>query len=128
MGQNASALELSDDDRTEIKSKLKSVIDPLSAKMLETVKFYIVKKYHKIRNMRESTLPCLPKGRISIPLPEYKGWADKEGGAIKTWKKRYMVLKADLELVYYATEEDYGVDKKKGTFYLTGYQLVESLN
>lgn len=38
--------------------------------------------------------------------PVMQGWLSKEGGSIKTWKRRYFVLK-DGVLAYYKTESEF---------------------
>jgi len=41
----------------------------------------------------------------SLQPPDKDGWLTKQGGSIKTWKKRYFVLK-DKTLYYYKTQKD----------------------
>ena len=55
--------------------------------------------------------------------PQYSGWLTKQGGSIKTWKKRWCVLK-DNELWYYKNEGDV---KEQGTIVLDGYTIDEDV-
>jgi len=49
-------------------------------------------------------------GNIEIPAqslhpPDYDGYLTKQGGSIKTWKRRYFILK-EKTLYYYKTPKD----------------------
>lgn len=50
----------------------------------------------------------------------HAGWLTKRGGKIKSWKKRWFVLRDDLTLSYYKKE---GVEKSKaGTIDVRGFE------
>lgn len=53
----------------------------------------------------ESDLEKKRKKKMS-EKPIMQGWLSKEGGSIKTWKRRYFVLK-DGVLAYYKTESEF---------------------
>ncbi|OQS04369.1 hypothetical protein THRCLA_03380 [Thraustotheca clavata] len=46
---------------------------------------------------------------------DYMGWVYKQGSLVRSWKKRYMVLK-DKQLSYFDTENVTGSTKPKGSF------------
>eukprot|EP00698_Gefionella_okellyi_P005550 TRINITY_DN15058_c0_g1_i1.p1 TRINITY_DN15058_c0_g1~~TRINITY_DN15058_c0_g1_i1.p1 ORF type:complete len:1261 (-),score=433.54 TRINITY_DN15058_c0_g1_i1:71-3853(-) len=50
--------------------------------------------------------------------PQYTGWLTKQGGSIKTWKKRWCVLK-DNELTYFKTDKP--GQAAQGSILLDGY-------
>lgn len=64
-------------------------------------------------------------GKLSVPIRPFCGWVDKEGGAIKTWKRRWMVLTTDREMYYYTDLAAKDRGESKGSFSLEGYEIVE---
>lgn len=56
--------------------------------------------------------------------PQYGGWLTKQGGSIKTWKRRYCVLK-DNELWYYKNEVE--AKEPQGKIVLDGYSVDEEV-
>ena len=55
------------------------------------------KKQKKFGNIKVSAQSLAP--------PEKDGWLTKQGGSIKTWKKRYFILKDNI-LYYFKTPKD----------------------
>ena len=50
------------------------------------------------------------------------GWLFKQGGVIKSWHKRWFVIKGD-QLLYYTNQDE---TKQMGTIFLPGKKVVET--
>jgi len=62
-------------------------------------------------------LPTITADKIE--KPEMQGWLTKQGGRIKTWKRRWFVLKDGC--MYYFSNPTNALTK--GAFYLQGYDI-----
>jgi len=69
------------------------------------------------RNHKIKKMPNLPPATIRDP--QMKGWLLKQGGSVRSWKKRWVVLK-DRCLYYYEEPAD---AKPKGMFLLPSYEI-----
>ena len=74
------------------------------------------------RNHKIIKMPNLPP--VTIRDPQMKGWLLKQGGSVRSWKKRWFVLK-DRCLYYYAEPTD---AKPKGMFLLPSYEMQLAQN
>lgn len=128
MGPGSSAVyELKEEECQQISKKLQGIFQPLIKSMGDTIQFYVMKKQVLLDKRKDVPKQMMPGGKISIDPPEYAGWVEKEGGSVKTWKRRWMVLSPGLEMAYYVEEADEQKGKKKGFFNLLGYSVVEGL-
>jgi len=53
------------------------------------------------------------------------GWLRKQGGIVKSWHRRYFIMKGDY-LYYYTTDDDYITGKQPlGNIFLPGNHVAE---
>lgn len=58
--------------------------------------------------------------------PLKTGWMTKEGANVKSWKKRFFVVRPDYKIDYFDKEETYKAGgKPKGTIQPAGYKVIE---
>ena len=77
---------------------------------------------------RRRLLSCNSVSAISIGGVWMEGWLEKEGGSIKTWKKRWICLECRLNGFVISYFEDQKKKKKKGEIPITKKSTVSSLD
>eukprot|EP01087_Luapelamoeba_hula_P010519 TRINITY_DN2786_c0_g1_i1.p1 TRINITY_DN2786_c0_g1~~TRINITY_DN2786_c0_g1_i1.p1 ORF type:complete len:606 (-),score=77.25 TRINITY_DN2786_c0_g1_i1:81-1898(-) len=55
--------------------------------------------------LKQSWMLCRARSAASVTEPQKTGWADKQGYKVRTWRRRWFVLK-DQQLYYFATTQD----------------------
>lgn len=114
--------------KNEIAELIKSVCATFTT---QYVKWYAIFLCHKLKqDAKAEPSPYKLLERPPSTAPLKTGWLTKEGGARKTWKKRFFVARADYIVDYYEKEEEAKKEKgkTKGTMALCGYNVVEDPN
>ncbi|KAK2964499.1 hypothetical protein BLNAU_415 [Blattamonas nauphoetae] len=125
MGSEASKYELTPEEVQQIESTINDTLNNILQEQQTLLYFYTMKRAVILGQQDPELLPQLVRGKLSIPIKTYEGPVEKEGGSVKSWKKRYMVLTKDAEMVYYVDKAAATTGKKaKGSFSLTGYQAI----
>lgn len=128
MGANTSAeYELTSEEKLQISKAVTDFIQPFSEKLKSDIKYYVVKKQYILLQKPEHYNTLLPIGKVSMPSPRRQGWVQKEGGKVKTWKRRYLTLNSQLKLQYYVTFEDYQNGKQKGELDFSSHIVIDGL-
>ncbi|ETW07396.1 hypothetical protein H310_01921 [Aphanomyces invadans] len=67
-----------------------------------------------------------PTSSTTMQSYDYAGWVYKQGSMIKSWKKRYMVLK-NKQLTYFESEKVEGNSKAKGSFQVITVEIAHDI-
>jgi len=118
------------DDATkeEIQNAIKSILATFTK---EYVKNYAVQLVKKIKEDAQAEDPGWKlEEREPLKDDKKKGWVIKEGGVFKkAMNRRYMVIRWDHMIDYWATEADFQAGKKpRGTISLCGYSVNDDAN
>jgi len=114
--------------KDEIQEAIKTTLATFTK---EYIKSYAVHLVKKIKEDAQSE-PEDWKLEEREPSKEDRklGWVIKEGGVFKkAMNRRYMVIRHDHMIDYWATEDDYKAGKKpRGTISLCGYSVNDDAN
>jgi len=114
--------------KNEIAELIKSVCATFTTQYVKWYAIFLCQKLKMDARAEPSPFKLLERPPSTIPLKT--GWLTKEGGATKSWKKRFFVAKSDYVVNYYDKEEESKKEKgkTKGTMSLCGYSVIEDPN
>ncbi|KAA6359772.1 MAG: hypothetical protein EZS28_044701, partial [Streblomastix strix] len=125
MGIGKASYEVKDEEQASIQAQIDLINKSVYVDQEKIIAHYILSHALYLTEMNKSYTMMLVRGRMLHEQPTHRGWVEKEGGSIKSWKRRILQLNISGELVYYEDEEKERKGESKGKLSVAGYSVSE---